>query len=111
MYSTEKQSIRAPDFDQEGYLVRPDTWTRATAEALAQKEFPGGLTEDHWKVINFIREYYLEIGIVPPVRILSRRTGFTLSQIQKLFPQGLANSACKIAGVPKDAIKPSFLYP
>lgn len=111
MRSVEKQPIRAPDLDQEGYLVRPESWTEAAAEALAKQDFPDGLTEDHWKVIHFIRRYYLDLGIVPPVRILSRKTGLTLTQIQRLFPQGLANSACKLAGVPRDAIKPSFLYP
>lgn len=105
------QSIPTPELDEKGYLIQTETWTPDVATALARDEVPGGLTEDHWKVLRQMRQYYIEIGIIPPIRILSRRTGFTLREMQKMFPNGLANSACKIAGIPSDAIKPSFLYP
>ena len=98
-------------FDERGYLARADDWTTEVAQSIAQEETPEGLTEDHWKVIDFMREYYLDIGSVPPIRKLSRETGFSLREMKKMFPNGLANGACKIAGIPSDAIKPSFLYP
>jgi len=75
------------------------------------EEVPEGLTEDHWSVINFMRQYYLEMGTPPPVRMIARRTGCSLRQMQRLFPSGLTHGACKIAGIPRDAISPRFLYP
>ena len=42
------------------------------------------MTEEHWKVIEFVREYYLERGSGPP---LSQREGFNLSSsgVQEQF--------------------------
>ena len=97
--------------DREGYLTGEEVWTKDKAKFLAKNELPEGLTEDHWKVIEVMRNYYLEMGNLPPVRMLARRTGLSLRQMQKLFPSGLSKGACKIAGIPKNAIKPSFLYP
>jgi dissimilatory sulfite reductase related protein len=99
------------EIDQEGYLVKAENWTEDDANRLAKEEVPEGLTEDHWKVIEAMRQYYLEMGTVPPVRMLSRRTGLSLREMQRLFPSGLSKGACKIAGIPKSALKPSFLYP
>lgn len=100
-----------PAVDEDGFLTQTETWTPEVAEVLAEDEVPGGLTDDHWKVVNYVREYYLEVAMIPPVRMLSRRTGFTLRQMKKMFPHGLAKGACRIAGIPSHAIKPSFLYP
>ncbi len=111
MQTAKIQASQIPEVDQKGYLTEPETWTTKVAESLAQEEIPEGLTEDHWKIIVYMRQYFLDIGTVPPIRKLSRETGFTLREMKKLFPNGLANSACKIAGIPSDAIKPSFLYP
>ena len=97
--------------DEKGYLTQPEDWTPELAAKLAHEEVPEGLEEDHWKVILYIRQYYLELGTVPPVRKLSRETGFTLREMKRMFPSGLARGACIIAGIPSDAIKPSFLYP
>ncbi len=87
--------------DEDGFLQEPEKWNEAAAAALAQKEGVGALTDEHWKVINYLRNYYLENGIAPMVRKLTKETGVNLKQIYELFPQGPANSACKWAGLPK----------
>lgn len=111
MRTVQAQSITIPGLDKDGFLMTAQEWTTDIAKALAQEEVPEGLTEDHWKIIVYLRQYYLDIGSIPPVRKLSRETGFTLREMKKMFPNGLAKGACKIAGIPSDAIKPSFLYP
>lgn len=111
MKTAQARPVTTPERDEDGYLATAETWTTDVAEAIAKEEVPGELTEDHWKVIVYLRQYYLDIGCVPPVRKLSRETGFTLREMKKMFPNGLARGACKIAGIPSDAIKPSFLYP
>jgi len=100
-----------PDVDEEGFLLKPESWTPDVARVLAEGEVPGELTDDHWMVIDFMREYYLEFGSVPPVRMLARRTGLSLRRIKALFPKGLTHGACKYAGIPRITIKPSYLYP
>jgi len=98
------------DVDSEGFLYRPETWTREVACLLAQGEVPGGLTDDHWKVIDCLRQFYLEFGAVPPLRMIRHRTGFNIERLWKLFPSGLARGACRIAGMPRATISPSSCY-
>ena len=109
------KALQAPIFfpgtDDEGFLTQPETWTKDIAEILAQGEVPAKLTEDHWKVIDYLRNYYLKFETVPPVKMLCRDTGLKFTYICKLFPSGLTKGACKIAGIPKNTIKPCFLYP
>ena len=100
-----------PEIDEDGFLTDTAKWTQEIAEILAQNEVPKGLTPDHWLVLDFMREYYTNFGTVPPVRMLARRTGLSLRRIKELFPSGLTKGACKIAGIPRIAIKPVFLYP
>ena len=61
----------------------------------------GQLTEGHWKVIHYIRNYYLQFGIAPMIRKVCKETGFSLKEIYNLFPSGPAKGACKLAGLPK----------
>ena len=100
-----------PELDDEGYLVDTKKWTEEVAEILAQKELPAGLTEDHWTVIAFMRRFYLEWDVCPPIRMIARRTGMTLGRLKELFPDGLTKMACRYAGIPRMAIRPSFMYP
>ncbi|GFN23243.1 MAG: TusE/DsrC/DsvC family sulfur relay protein [Thermoanaerobacteraceae bacterium] len=89
------------EVDEDGFIQDPDKWNEAVAKALAETEGVTELTEDHWKVINYLRQYYLQFGIAPMIRKLCKETGFTLKQIYDLFPSGPAKGACKIAGLPK----------
>jgi dissimilatory sulfite reductase related protein len=61
----------------------------------------GQLTEDHWKLINYIRDYYAKFGIAPMVRKITKDTGYTLKRIYELFPSGPAKGTCKLAGLSK----------
>ena len=89
------------DVDEDGFIQDPDVWTEALAAAIAKTEDVDELTEDHWKVINYLRDYYQEFGIAPMIRKLCKQTGFKLNYIYELFPSGPAKGACKIAGLPK----------
>jgi TusE/DsrC/DsvC family sulfur relay protein len=89
------------EVDEKGFLQEPDRWNEGVAKALAAKEGVTELTAEHWKVINYLRSYYLENDICPMVRRLRKETGLGLSRLYELFPNGPANSACKWAGIPK----------
>jgi len=95
----------APIVDEDGFWLQPETWTKDLARELAGKDVPGGLTVDHWKVIDCVRQYYLEFGTIPPVRLVVRSAGFSLRRIHELFPQGYAKGVCKIAGIPQHTIR------
>ena len=74
---------------------------RGSSEGLRDHRGVAELTPDHWKVINMLRNYYLQFGIAPMVRKVCKETGFKLNEIYKLFPSGPAKGACKLAGLPK----------
>lgn len=88
--------------DEECFLQNPEVWNEQIAEWLA-KEIEGvqQMTQDHWKVVKYLREYWETYGVCPPIKMLLKETGFTLEQIYQLFPSGPANGACKVAGAPK----------
>jgi tRNA 2-thiouridine synthesizing protein E len=90
------------EINEEGFLVNPEEWDKELAVALAKsQEDIDELTDDHWKVINYIREYYLDKNIAPMVRKVCKNSGFNLKHIFQLFPSGPAKGACKVAGLPK----------
>lgn len=90
------------EVNEEGFLTHPDEWDESMAEILARaEEGIEQLTDDHWKVIQYIRDYYNEKKLAPMVRKVCKNTGFKLKYIFELFPSGPAKGACKVAGLPK----------
>ena len=89
------------EVDEDGFIQNPDVWNDDIAAALAKTEGVDDLTEDHWKLVCYLRDYYLQFGIAPMIRKLCKATGFSLKQVYELFPSGPAKGACKIAGLPK----------
>jgi len=89
------------DVDEDGFLQNPEIWDQDVARDFSTCEGVTDLTENHWKVINYLRNYYLQFGIAPMIRKLCKETGFSLQEIYKLFPKGPARGACKVAGLPK----------
>ncbi len=87
--------------DEDGFLEDPTIWNEAVASDFATVEGVANLTDAHWKVINYLRNYYLQFGIAPMIRKLCKETGFKLNEIYELFPSGPAKGACKLAGLPK----------
>ena len=89
------------EVDEDGFILNPDDWTEAVAAALAGGEGVDELTEEHWKVMHYLRDYYEKFGVAPMIRKLCKETGFPLKKIYDLFPSGPAKGACKLAGLPK----------
>lgn len=89
------------ELDEDGFIVNPDDWTPDVAVAFASAEGINELTDDHWKVINYLRDYYKQFQIAPMIRKLCKETGCSLKYIYELFPTGPAKGACKLAGLPK----------
>lgn len=89
------------EIDEDGFIQEPDKWNESVAEDLAKTENAYPMGEDHWKLVNYLRDYYLKFEIAPPIRMLCKKTGFDLKYIYQLFPSGPAKGACKVAGLPK----------
>ena len=89
------------EIDEDGFIQEPDKWNKEVAEDLAKTEDAYPMGDDHWKLVNYLREYFVKFGIAPPIRMLTKETGIDLKSIYKLFPGGPAKGACKVAGLPK----------
>ena len=92
---------RQLDVDEDGFIQDPDQWDEAVAKDLAKTEQVEEMGDDHWKLVNYLRNYYLKFGIAPMIRKLCKETGFDLKYVYQLFPSGPAKGACKVAGLPK----------
>ncbi|MBF0427547.1 MAG: TusE/DsrC/DsvC family sulfur relay protein [Magnetococcales bacterium] len=98
---------RTYETDEDGYLANLPDWNPDVAAYLAKSEAVD-MTEPHWEVVNFLREYYDEYKIAPMIRILTKAIGKKLGKekgntkyLYDLYPGGPAKQACKIAGLPK----------
>lgn len=89
------------EVDEDGFMENPSLWNDRVAIALASTEGLTELSEEHWKVINYLREYFNENGLAPMIRKLCKDTGCSLKRMYELFPSGPAKGACKVAGLSK----------
>jgi tRNA 2-thiouridine synthesizing protein E len=80
--------------DSEGYIVDRDEWSEDFVHALAESEGLQ-LTDEHWQIISFLREYYAEHGVQAQVRAMIKH--FTEAwgpqrgsnhYLHDLFPRG-----------------------
>jgi tRNA 2-thiouridine synthesizing protein E len=81
-------------------LQVPRSWNQDIA-AASPTEGVDSLTEDHWKIVHYLRNYFLQFGVAPMIRKLCKESGYDLKRIYELFPSGPAKGACKVAGLPK----------
>lgn len=89
------------EIDKDGFIQDFEAWNEELAEFMAGAAGMGKLTQDHWKVLYFLREYYRTHELAPPIRLLCKETRLPLRIIYQLFPAGPARGACKLAGLPK----------
>ncbi len=96
--------------DEEGFLVDPSDWTPEIAGVLAGRERVE-LTDEHWAVLQFMRDYYDEHRIPADarfvIRFLAKERGkgsAARDALFELFPYGYVKQACKIAGMRKPRV-------
>ncbi len=95
------------EHDEEGYITNLGEWTKELADVISKAESID-MGEEHWAVVNFLRDYYEEYQIAPAVRVLIKSIKKSMGPevgnnkyMYELFPYGPAKQACKIAGLPK----------
>lgn len=95
--------------DKHGYLSDIHQWHKEVAIALAERE-QLALTEAHWEVIYFVRKFYHTYDTSPAIRALVKAMKVKFGpdignsrHLHRLFPDGPAKLATKLAGLPKPA--------
>lgn len=93
--------------DAAGYLLDHQQWCEGMVPLLAEQ---AGivLTEAHWEVIRFVRQFFLDFETSPAIRVLVKAMAKSLGEdkgnsryLHRLFPDGPAKLATKLAGLPK----------
>ena len=67
--------------DEDGFMEEPDQWTKEVAIALATTEGVEEMTDEHWQLVDYLRDYYAKFGIAPMIRKLCKETGFPLKKV------------------------------
>ena len=98
--STQEINGATIELDADGHMADPAVWNKGIAGEFA-KELDIELTDDHWKVINFLREVYNETGTHPTLRKIGKKSGVDIKGLYTLFPDGPVKKSSKIAGLPK----------
>jgi tRNA 2-thiouridine synthesizing protein E len=93
--------------DQQGYLLDYTLWEEALANEIALQDNVA-LTDAHWEVIHFVRQFYLTYNTSPAIRALTKAMKAEFGEekassryLFRLFPDGPAKQATKYAGLPK----------
>ncbi len=111
MANPEPESVTFGDnqtytLDKYGFLDPSDQWDEVFAEGMAVMQgIFGGLTDEHWSLIRYLRKKFLEEETVPVVVLACADNSLRLSDLRFLFPTGYHRGACRIAGINYD-----FMY-
>ena len=96
---------RAVSVDDERYLLDPAEWDEMIAVEFATQENIV-LTDEHWAVIRYMREYFDSHQIIPDARHVIKYLADYLgsastgrNDLFRLFPYGYVKQACRIAGM------------
>ena len=93
--------------DVQGFLKKRLAWSAELGEYMASLDGVT-LTQEHWEVIHYFREYYEDYNIPPPMRMVIRvfkkafgEENSNSRYLHRLFPEGPTKAASKFAGLPK----------
>ena len=90
---------KAYTVDVRCFLVDPKQWDEVYAARRAQDLKMPTLTEEHWRVIRFLREHHTATGLVPTVYETCTAMDLELEDLERLFPDGYQRGAVRIAGL------------
>ena len=62
------------EVDEDGFLANLDDWNLDVANYFAEVEGIQ-MSDQHWEVVNFLREYYKQYQIAPMIKILVKEIG------------------------------------
>jgi tRNA 2-thiouridine synthesizing protein E len=86
--------------DDEGFLTEYDEWDDDLGKVLASN-IGISMTDEHWKVVHFLRDDYKSQGETATIRRVSTVGGVPTKQLFELFPKKPAKKMAYVAGLPK----------
>ena len=100
---------------ESGFLVNQEEWTTDVAQAIAAKESLT-LTDEHWDLINFLREEFFDNGGNQPntrnmVKAMQKKwpdKQVDSKMLYTLFPGDPSKQAGRVAGLPESRRKGGY---
>ncbi|HVQ86560.1 MAG TPA: TusE/DsrC/DsvC family sulfur relay protein [Actinomycetes bacterium] len=86
--------------DPEGFLTSFDEWDEHLGRVLAA-QIGIDLTDEHLRVLRFLRKDYEEVGETATLRRVSTLAGVPTKRLFELFPKKPAKKMAYVAGLPK----------
>lgn len=84
-----------------GFLESFEQWGDRFAQLVASEwQMPHGLTEKHWQIIRYLRDYYGKTKTIPTVYATCKANGIEIDELNDLFPEVYRRGACRAAGLP-----------
>ncbi len=73
-------------------------WNEQAAQNLAEADGLGRLGDEHWRVIHYLREHFVQYGAPPPMHTACVQNDLEPQCVERLFHG--AREAWRIAGLP-----------
>ncbi|MGD9385409.1 MAG: TusE/DsrC/DsvC family sulfur relay protein [Thioalkalispiraceae bacterium] len=80
-----QQLQSVPEVDEDGFLLDPERWNANLASTLASQFGIESLTDEHWLVINALRDYFNKFGVAPAMNHISNQYGKDKNWVHSLF--------------------------
>jgi len=91
---------RPINVNEDGFLTIYDEWDEEIARELA-KQIEIDMTDEHWKIIKFLRDDFKTQGETATSRRVQTVGGVPVKEQFVLFPKKPAKKMAYIAGLPK----------
>lgn len=98
---------------ENGYLVDVNDWTKEIAAEIFKEEDIDP-TEEHWDVIDYVRDQVIEEGAEPNERGIMKAMGkkwgrkVTSKDMYQMFPGMPSKQGLKIGGLPQSTRKGGY---
>ena len=100
---------------ENGFLVDLNDWNEDVAKEIAKIDGLGDLKQEHWDVINYLRDEYINNNGNQPndrfmIKAMSEKWGRKVSskELYDLFPGKPSKQAGQIAGLPESRRKGGY---
>ena len=87
--------------DDDGFMTVYDEWNEDLGRELAALIGIDELTDEHWKVIRFLRSDFAEQNETATLRRVSKVGGVPTKELFTLFPKKPAKKMAYVSGLPK----------
>lgn len=90
-------NINFVQLDEEGFILDLSDWNHSFSESRAALKGLE-LNDKHWFLIEYIRDKYIRLGALPPMRTVCKSSGLDKQELKAQF--GSCLELWKIAGLP-----------